>query len=61
MKIEKDKCYWVKQSKDDVFKLAKCQYRHVDDKLYFFFTDGTIIEAERVHEVKLVNEKLQYG
>ena len=43
--------YWVRTDYNKEFEPAKCDFRH-GDYLYFYFTNGSVMEVERVWEVE---------
>lgn len=47
--------YWVRPFSKDEFEPAKCKVLYGTDKLYFFFTNGFIMEVGRVWEVEPLN------
>ncbi len=51
------KFYWVRPFKNDEFEPAKCKYRQGSSKLWFCFTNGSVMEVERVCEF----EQLKYN
>ena len=47
--------YWVRPFSKDEFEPAKCKDRLGDGKLWFCFTNGSVMEVERAWEVEPLN------
>lgn len=47
--------YWVRPFSKDEFEPAKCREPYGSEKLYFFFTNGSMMEVERAWEVEPLN------
>ena len=47
--------YWVKPYYKDEFEPAKAKDKYQNGTLYFCFTNGSIMEVDRVWEVELLN------
>lgn len=47
--------YWVRPFHKDEFEPAKCKDRYGDGKLWFCFTNGSVMEVERAWEVEPLN------
>jgi hypothetical protein len=47
--------YWVRPFHEDEFEPAKCRDRNGDGKLWFCFTNGSVMEVERAWEVEPLN------
>lgn len=58
--IMKDNFYWVRPFEKDEFEVARCKDRYRNGKLWFCFTNGSVMEVERAWEVEPLNtsEKL---
>ena len=49
--------YWVRPFHKDEFEPAKCRDRNGDGKLWFCFTNGSVMEVERAWEVEPLNKR----
>jgi len=47
--------YWVKPFYNDEFEPAKVKDRHQNGVLYFYFTNGSVMEIDRAWEVEPLN------
>lgn len=54
VEIKSGKFYWVRPYYQDNFEPAKCRTYSELDKLYFYFTNGSRMEVERVWEVAIL-------
>lgn len=60
--IVKENYYWVKCYQEDAFEPAKCRDVYGNGNLYFHFTNGSIMEVNRVweyQELKYVEPKVE--